>query len=84
MPGAADIVRQEIFSPVAPIVIWRDRDELLTLVNDSEMGLAAYVFAGNLQYTMQLGESIEAGMVGINRDIISDPPHPSAPSSEVG
>jgi succinate-semialdehyde dehydrogenase/glutarate-semialdehyde dehydrogenase len=40
------------------------------------MGLAAYVFAGNLQYAMQLGESIEAGMVGINRGIISDPSAP--------
>ncbi|WP_116043318.1 NAD-dependent succinate-semialdehyde dehydrogenase [Amycolatopsis palatopharyngis] len=76
VPADADIVQQEIFGPVAPIVTWQNRDELLTLVNDSEMGLAAYVFAGNLQDAVRLGESIEAGMVGINRGIVSDPAAP--------
>jgi succinate-semialdehyde dehydrogenase/glutarate-semialdehyde dehydrogenase len=76
VPPDADIVQQEIFGPVAPIVTWRDHDQLLTHVNNSEMGLAAYVFAGNLHHAMRLAESIEAGMIGINRGIVSDPSAP--------
>ncbi|NKQ52828.1 NAD-dependent succinate-semialdehyde dehydrogenase [Amycolatopsis sp. K13G38] len=76
VPADADIVREEIFGPVAPIVTWRERDELLAAVNDAEAGLAAYVFAGDLQDAMRLGEAIEAGMVGINRGLVSDPSAP--------
>ncbi|MDQ0381890.1 NAD-dependent succinate-semialdehyde dehydrogenase [Amycolatopsis thermophila] len=76
VPADADVVREEIFGPVAPIVTWRDPRQMLTAVNASEAGLAAYVFAGDLQYAMRLGESIEAGMVGINRGLVSDPSAP--------
>ena len=76
VPADAAIVRQEIFGPVAPIVTWQREDELLRLVNDSELGLAAYVCSGDLQRAMRLGEAIEAGMVGINRGLVSDPSAP--------
>ncbi|WP_246245149.1 NAD-dependent succinate-semialdehyde dehydrogenase [Amycolatopsis pithecellobii] len=76
VPADADIVREEIFGPVAPVLTWRDEDELLELVNASEMGLAAYVYAGNLQDALRLGEAIDAGMVGINRGLLSDPSAP--------
>ncbi len=46
------------------------------MVNDTEMGLAAYVFAGELQRAMKLGEAIDAGMVGVNRGLVSDPSAP--------
>jgi succinate-semialdehyde dehydrogenase/glutarate-semialdehyde dehydrogenase len=72
----AEIVQQEIFGPVAPVVTWQDEDELLAQVNATEMGLAAYVYAGNLQHALRLGEAIEAGMVGINRGLVSDPAAP--------
>ena len=74
-PDAA-ILRDEIFGPVAPVVVWHDEDELLDLVNDTEYGLAAYVFAGELARAVRLGERIEAGMVGINRGLVSDPSAP--------
>ncbi|MBB6627599.1 NAD-dependent succinate-semialdehyde dehydrogenase [Nocardioides sp. KIGAM211] len=74
-PGAT-ILREEIFGPVAPIVVWEDEEELLRLVNDTEYGLAAYVFAGDLGRALRLGERIEAGMVGINRGLVSDPSAP--------
>jgi succinate-semialdehyde dehydrogenase/glutarate-semialdehyde dehydrogenase len=76
VPADATILREEIFGPVAPIVVWRDEDELLRQVNDTEYGLAAYVFAGELGRAMRLGERIEAGMVGINRGLVSDPSAP--------
>ena len=67
---------REIFGPVAPVVAWKDDSELIDLVNASEMGLAAYVYAGQLQRAMRLGEDIDAGMVGVNRGLVSDPSAP--------
>ncbi len=72
----ARILADEIFGPVAPVVVWEDQDELLRWVNDTEYGLAAYVYAGRLQDALRLAESIDAGMVGINRGIVSDPSAP--------
>ncbi|MEU1997973.1 NAD-dependent succinate-semialdehyde dehydrogenase [Nocardia gamkensis] len=72
----ADIIGHEIFGPVAPIVTWNDERTLLDYVNNSEAGLAAYIYAGELQHALRLGESIQAGMIGINRGLISDPAAP--------
>jgi succinate-semialdehyde dehydrogenase/glutarate-semialdehyde dehydrogenase len=74
-PGAP-ILREEIFGPVAPVVVWEDEEELLGMVNDSELGLAAYVYAGRLQDALRIAGRIDAGMVGINRGIVSDPSAP--------
>ena len=75
VPMEADLVQQEIFGPVAPIVRWHDRQELLAAINSSELGLAAYVY-GELGEALRLGERIDAGMVGINRGVVSDPSAP--------
>ncbi|MFC9552108.1 NAD-dependent succinate-semialdehyde dehydrogenase [Rhodococcus sp. NPDC056960] len=72
----ADVVTQEIFGPVAPIVTWTDEEEMLRLVNDTEMGLAAYVISGELGRALRISERIDAGMVGINRGLVSDPSAP--------
>ncbi|MEU4164613.1 NAD-dependent succinate-semialdehyde dehydrogenase [Actinoplanes sp. NPDC026670] len=76
VPAGAAILQEEIFGPVAAITTWTDEDELLELVNDSEYGLAAYVFSGDLARALRLGEAIDAGMVGINRGLVSDPSAP--------
>ncbi|TNM43249.1 NAD-dependent succinate-semialdehyde dehydrogenase [Nocardioides albidus] len=76
VPVGAPILSEEIFGPVAPIVTWTDEEALLASVNDTEFGLAAYVYAGRLQDALRLGERIEAGMIGINRGIVSDPAAP--------
>ncbi|MEV5000431.1 NAD-dependent succinate-semialdehyde dehydrogenase [Nocardioides sp. LML1-1-1.1] len=72
----ATILTEEIFGPVAPVVTWTDVEELLGWVNGSEYGLAAYVYAGRLQDALRLAERIDAGMVGVNRGIVSDPSAP--------
>ena len=72
----AEILHAEIFGPVAPVVVWRDEDELLPMVNGTEFGLAAYVFSGDLKRALKLAEAIEAGMVGVNRGVVSDPAAP--------
>jgi succinate-semialdehyde dehydrogenase/glutarate-semialdehyde dehydrogenase len=76
VPADADIVRNEAFGPVAPIVTWTDEAELLHQVNDTEFGLASYVYSGDLKWALKFAEKIEAGMVGINRGIVSDPAAP--------
>jgi succinate-semialdehyde dehydrogenase / glutarate-semialdehyde dehydrogenase len=75
VPADAEVVRQEIFGPVAPVVSFDDEDWLVAQVNDTEMGLAAYV-VGELEHALRLGERIDAGMVGINRGLVSDPSAP--------
>lgn len=69
------LLGEEIFGPVAPIVVWNDLEELLATVNDTEYGLAAYVF-GELAEALRIGEALEAGMVGVNRGLVSDPSAP--------
>lgn len=76
VPADAEIVRTEIFGPVAPIVTWTTDAEVVAAANDTEMGLAAYVYAGDLQRALRIGESLEAGMVGVNRGLVSDPSAP--------
>jgi len=75
LPMDDPLLAEEIFGPVAPIVVWHDTEELLAQVNDSEYGLAAYVY-GELGEALKLGEALDAGMVGINRGVVSDPSAP--------
>ncbi|GAA3617859.1 NAD-dependent succinate-semialdehyde dehydrogenase [Kineosporia mesophila] len=72
----SDVVREESFAPIAPIVTWTDTEDLLTQVNSTEYGLAAYIFAGDLGAALKLAERVEAGMVGVNRGLVSDPSAP--------
>ena len=76
VPADADVVRHEVFGPVAPVVTWTDEADLLTQLNDSELGLAAYVYSADLKWALQLAERIDAGMVGVNRGVVSDPAAP--------
>ncbi len=76
VPFGAPILSEEIFGPVAPIVMWNDEVAMLASANSTEFGLAAYVYAGRLQDALRIGEQIDVGMVGINRGAISDPSVP--------
>jgi succinate-semialdehyde dehydrogenase/glutarate-semialdehyde dehydrogenase len=73
---AMRIVREEIFGPVISVSTWDDEQEMLRQVNDTEFGLAGYVYAGRLQDALRIGSAIDAGMVGINRGVVSDPAAP--------
>jgi succinate-semialdehyde dehydrogenase/glutarate-semialdehyde dehydrogenase len=70
------ILREEIFGPVAPIVTFADEAEAVRLANDTEYGLVAYVYTGDLSRGLRVSEAIEAGMVGLNRGLVSDPAAP--------
>jgi len=74
--GDAEMVRDEIFGPIAPISVFETVDEAVALSNDSEYGLIAYVYTEDLKKGMQVAERFEAGMVGLNRGLVSDPAAP--------
>jgi succinate-semialdehyde dehydrogenase/glutarate-semialdehyde dehydrogenase len=74
--GDAALVREEIFGPVAAIQTFKSEDEMLRLANASEFGLAAYVYSADLKRGLAIGEKLEAGMVGLNRGMVSDPAAP--------
>lgn len=70
------ILREEIFGPVAPVVTFTSEEEAVRLANDTEYGLVAYVYTGDLARGLRVSEAIEAGMVGLNRGLVSDPAAP--------
>ncbi len=72
----AGIADEEIFGPVAPIIAFDDTERMVEWANGTEMGLAAYVYSGDLGRAMSVGERLEFGMVGINRGAMSDPAAP--------
>jgi len=76
VPAGARLLVDEIFGPVAPISIFDSVDEAVGMANASEYGLIAYVYTEDLRKGLQVSERLEAGMVGINRGIVSDPAAP--------
>jgi succinate-semialdehyde dehydrogenase/glutarate-semialdehyde dehydrogenase len=75
---AADspVLSREIFGPIAPVVTFDTEEEAIRLANDTIHGLASYLYTGDLSRAMRVAEAIEAGMVGVNRGLISDPAAP--------
>jgi succinate-semialdehyde dehydrogenase/glutarate-semialdehyde dehydrogenase len=76
VPATARVVREEIFGPVAPITRFDDVSDAVAQANDTEYGLAAYVYTRDLATGLRVSEALEAGMVGLNRGILSDPAAP--------
>jgi succinate-semialdehyde dehydrogenase / glutarate-semialdehyde dehydrogenase len=76
VPSDAGILSEEIFGPVAPIVRFTDTDEVISLANSTEYGLVSYLYTTDLRRALQVAEALEAGMVGINRGVVSDPAAP--------
>ena len=74
--ATSDVAREEIFGPVAPLIAFTDEADMIALANDTEMGLIGYVFTQDLAKGLRVSEQIEAGMVGLNRGVVSDPAAP--------
>ncbi|MDA8637911.1 NAD-dependent succinate-semialdehyde dehydrogenase [Rhodospirillales bacterium] len=60
------IYREETFGPVAPIIKYHDDDDVLAMANDTNYGLAAYVYTQNLSRAMHMLEGLRFGIIGIN------------------
>jgi succinate-semialdehyde dehydrogenase/glutarate-semialdehyde dehydrogenase len=72
----ADMAYEEIFGPVAPISRFETEDEVIALANNTEYGLAAYIYTRDLSRGMRVSSRVEAGMIGLNRGLMSDPAAP--------
>ncbi|WP_183094668.1 NAD-dependent succinate-semialdehyde dehydrogenase [Nocardioides stalactiti] len=76
VPVDADVNRQEIFGPVAPITTFATEAEAVERANATEYGLAAYAFTRDLARTIRLAESLDFGMIGMNTGLVSNPAAP--------
>jgi len=70
------VLKSEIFGPVAPIVTTSSDEEAIELANATEFGLISYVYSSDLKRAIKVAESLESGMVAINKGVISDPAAP--------
>jgi succinate-semialdehyde dehydrogenase / glutarate-semialdehyde dehydrogenase len=76
VPTDARMQDEEIFGPVAPITVFDDEDEVVAEANDTPYGLVSYLYTSNLDRGLRVVERLEAGMVGLNRGIVSNPAAP--------
>jgi succinate-semialdehyde dehydrogenase/glutarate-semialdehyde dehydrogenase len=72
----AKMLSEEIFGPVASLLTFDSEDEVIARANDTECGLAAYLYTNDLSRGMRVSEKLEFGMIGLNRGLVSDPAAP--------
>lgn len=66
------VAHEEIFAPVAPVFRFETEAQAVAQANDTEYGLAAYLYTGDLARAWRVGEALEYGMVGLNTGLISN------------
>ncbi|WP_139979981.1 NAD-dependent succinate-semialdehyde dehydrogenase [Nocardioides litoris] len=76
VPAGSAINTEEIFGPVAPITTFTTEEEAVAAANDTEYGLASYVFTRDLARSIRMAEALEFGMVGVNTGLVSNPAAP--------
>ena len=76
VPPDANILREEVFGPVAPITTFSSEDEAIAAANDSPFGLVAYVFTSDIARAFRVVDALETGMVGVNQGMVSNPAAP--------
>lgn len=66
------VSKEETFGPLAPLFRFKTEDEAIAMANDTEFGLASYLFTQSTARQWRVGEALEYGMVGINTGAISN------------
>jgi succinate-semialdehyde dehydrogenase/glutarate-semialdehyde dehydrogenase len=84
VPRAARVLNEEPFGPITVIAPFGDLDEAIAEANRLPYGLAAYAFSGAARAVRELGDRLEAGMVGLNTFAISVPESPFGGVKESG
>ena len=72
VPADARILVEEVFGPVAPVSGFRTEQQGIDAANHTEFGLAAYFYTRDLDRAFRVAEALEAGIVGVNRGVVSD------------
>ncbi|XP_020103434.1 succinate-semialdehyde dehydrogenase, mitochondrial isoform X2 [Ananas comosus] len=65
------VSREEVFGPVAPLLPFKTEEEAIKIANDTNAGLAAYIFTKSIPRSWRVSEALEYGLVGVNEGLIS-------------
>ncbi|MBB4273510.1 NAD-dependent succinate-semialdehyde dehydrogenase [Rhizobium mongolense] len=76
VPPASDMNHEEIFGPVAPLYRFESEAEVVAAANDTEYGLCAYIYTRDIGRGLRVSSKVEAGMIALNRGLVSDPAAP--------
>ncbi|MCH7382680.1 NAD-dependent succinate-semialdehyde dehydrogenase [Acinetobacter dispersus] len=66
------VAKEETFGPLAPLFRFNDEAEAIAMANDTEFGLASYIFTKDMARQWRVGEALQYGMVGVNTGLISN------------
>ena len=66
------VAREETFGPMAPLFRFDTEEEVLAMANDTEFGLASYLYSRDIGRVWRIAEGLESGMVGVNTGLISN------------
>ena len=72
IPDNAELLREEIFGPVAPVRGFSSEDEAIAWANDTQYGLVAYVYTQDINRAFRVVEKLETGMVGLKQGLVSN------------
>lgn len=78
------VAQDETFGPLAPIFSFDDEEEVVTLANQTEFGLAGYFFSRDIGRVMRIAQKLQIGMCGVNTGKISAPESPFGGIKESG
>jgi acyl-CoA reductase-like NAD-dependent aldehyde dehydrogenase len=68
-----EVAQEEVFGPVAPIIMANDEKEAIRIANDSKFGLGASIWTRNLEKAERFSAIVESGIVTVNSMVVSDP-----------
>jgi succinate-semialdehyde dehydrogenase / glutarate-semialdehyde dehydrogenase len=82
--GSMKLMSEEPFAPVMPLLDFSKLDDVIAAANNTEYGLAAYVFTNDLTVATRMAEGLEAGIIGINDPVPATPQCPFGGMKESG
>jgi succinate-semialdehyde dehydrogenase / glutarate-semialdehyde dehydrogenase len=73
---SSELMSEEIFGPVAPVIPFDTEEEVVRMANDTEWGLVGYLYTTDVDRGFRVSEAVEVGMVGLNTGLVSNPAAP--------